>query len=170
MGAIYRVCKLMAALPPERRSVRGAGRRLWSIRSDAADPCLGRAHGDGVDYWRRHPIVHARKATHIEINAAMELAEALVRDAIPFVQQSNSPDRALASIPDQAGSVRHVRISVTSDGRSPSFPDRSHKDFRRDEARTPAPDWFTKLIAPPSKAARWPSSSMKPIRRNCNCE
>src|SRR5262249_30422303 len=59
-------------------------------------------------------ILHARKATHIEINAAMELAAALVRDAIPFVQQSNSPDRALASIPDQVSSVRHVRISVTS--------------------------------------------------------
>jgi hypothetical protein len=39
-------------------------------------------------------ILHARKATHIEINAAMELAEALVRDAIPFVQQSNSPEGA----------------------------------------------------------------------------
>jgi hypothetical protein len=65
-------------------------------------------------------IFHARKATHIEINAAMELAEALVSDAIPFVQQSNSPDRVLASIPDQVGSVRHVRISVASDGRSPS--------------------------------------------------
>jgi two-component system, NarL family, sensor histidine kinase UhpB len=91
-------------------------------------------------------VLHARKATHIEIKAAMELAEALVRDAIPFVQLSNSPDRALASISDQVGSVRHVRISVTSDGRSPSLPpDRSHKDF---QARTPAPDWFAKLIAP----------------------
>ena len=152
MGAIYRVCKLMAALAAGAAdSVRRAGRRLWSysIRTQLilalfALMAMAWIIGAGIT------IVHARKATHIEINAAMELAEALVRDAIPFVQQSNSPDRALASIPDQVGSVRHVRISVTSDGRSPSLPpDRSHKDFRRDEARTPAPDWFTKLIAPP---------------------
>ena len=152
MGAIYRVCKLMAALAAGAAdSVRRAGRRLWSysIRTQLilvlfALTAMAWIIGAGIT------IVHARKATHIEINAAMELAEALVRDAIPFVQQSNSPDRALASIPDQVGSVRHVRISVTSDGRSPSRPlDRSHKDFRRDEARTPAPDWFTKLIAPP---------------------
>ncbi|MGB9207152.1 MAG: hypothetical protein WCB78_03430, partial [Pseudolabrys sp.] len=66
----------------------------------------------------------------------MELAEALVSDAIPFVQQSNSPDRVLASIPDQVGSVRHVRISVASDGRSPSLSsDKSHKDVRQGEVR-----------------------------------
>jgi len=94
-------------------------------------------------------IFHARKATHIEINAAMELAEALVRDAIPFVQQSNSPDSALASIPDQVSSVRHVRISVTSDASSPSLsPEKNRKDSRRSEIRTPAPAWFAGLIAP----------------------
>ncbi|MFZ0112345.1 MAG: HAMP domain-containing protein, partial [Pseudolabrys sp.] len=102
-------------------------------------------------------IFHARKATHIEINAAMELAEALVSDAIPFVQQSNSPDRVLASIPDQVGSVRHVRISVASDGRSPSLSsDKSHKDVRQGEVRAPAPDWFAKLIAPPLESREVP--------------
>jgi two-component system, NarL family, sensor histidine kinase UhpB len=99
-------------------------------------------------------ILHARKATHIEINAAMELAQALVRDAVPFVQQSNSPDRALASIPDQVSSVRHVRISVTPDGYSPSQTDR--KDFREGETRAPAPGWFVRLIAPPPERREVP--------------
>jgi len=97
-------------------------------------------------------ILHARKATHIEINAAMGLAETLVRDAIPFVQQSNSPDRALASIPDQVSSVRHVRISVAPsvDSPVPVENDRKdHRDLREGETRVPAPDWFAKLIAPP---------------------
>lgn len=159
MGAIYRVFKLMAALAAGAAdSVRRAGRRLWfySIRTQLILALFALMAttwiiGAGIT------IVHARKATHIEINAAMELAEALVRDAIPFVQLSNSPGRALASIPDQVGSVRHVRISVTSDGRNPSLPpDRSHKDFRRDEARMPAPDWFTKLIAPPFESREVP--------------
>jgi len=95
-------------------------------------------------------ILHARKATHIEINAAMELAEALVRDAITFVQHSNSPDRALASIPDQVSSVRHVRISVISEPYGSPLPlDGRRKSLQDREARAPAPEWFVELIAPP---------------------
>jgi len=164
VGATYRVCKLMAALATgAAASVLAAGRRFcssligsYSVRTQlivalSALMAMAWIIGAGIT------ILHARKATHIEINAAMELAEALVRDAIPFVQLSNSPDRALASIPDQVGSVRHVRISVTSDGRSPSpHADRSHKDLRWGEARTPAPDWFTKLIAPPFESREVP--------------
>jgi two-component system sensor histidine kinase UhpB len=144
-------------------SVRSAGRRLWSSLSGSysirtqlvlalsALMAMASVIGGGIT------VLHARKATHIEINAAMELAEALVRDAIPFVQQSNSPERALASIPDQVGSVRHVRLSVTSDSHSSSLlPDKSHKDFRHSEARTPAPDWFTRLIAPPFESREVP--------------
>jgi two-component system, NarL family, sensor histidine kinase UhpB len=102
-------------------------------------------------------IFHARKATHIEINAALELAEALVRDAIPLVQQSNSPDRALASIPDQVGSVRHVRISVMSDASSRSLsPQKSRKDSRPSETRAAAPGWFARLIAPPLESREVP--------------
>src|SRR5262249_53335220 len=142
-------------------SVRLAGERLWSglgrsysIRTQlilvlTALMAMASIIGAGIT------ILHARKATHIEIKAAMELAEALVRDAMPFVQLSNSPDRALASIPDQVGSVRHVRISVTSDGRSPTLPPDSNGS-RRGEPRTPAPGWFAKLIAPPFESREVP--------------
>ena len=93
MGAIYRVCKLMAALAAGAADlVRRAGRRLWSysiwtqlILALFALMAMAWIIGAGIT------IVHARKATHIEINAAMELAEALVRDAIPFVQQRIRP-------------------------------------------------------------------------------
>src|SRR5215471_7731137 len=136
---------------PDRPAQTGLGSRLrgpYSIRTQlllvlSALMAMAWVVGGGVT------ILHARKATHIEINAAMELAEALVRDAIPFVQQSNAPDRALASIPDQVSSVRHVRISVTSDASSPSLsPEKNRKDSRAGETRTPAPGWFAELIAP----------------------
>ena len=159
----YRVCKLMALAAGAADSIPSAGRPLWSairepysIRTQlllvlSALMATAWIIGGAVT------IFHARKATHIEINAAMELAEALVSDAIPFVQQSNSPDRVLASIPDQVGSVRHVRISVASDGRSPSLSsDKSHKDVRQGEVRAPAPDWFAKLIAPPLESREVP--------------
>jgi len=95
-------------------------------------------------------ILHARKATRIEINAAMELAEALVRDAIPIVQQSASPQDALASIPAQVGSVRHVRISVTDASGVPIAPvlPPNRTSHRQADVRPPAPDWFAALIAP----------------------
>ena len=163
MDAGYRVCKLIALAAGAADSIPSAGRPLWSairepysIRTQlllvlSALMATAWIIGGAVT------IFHARKATHIEINAAMELAEALVSDAIPFVQQSNSPDRVLASIPDQVGSVRHVRISVASDGRSPSLSsDKSHKDVRQGEVRAPAPDWFAKLIAPPLESREVP--------------
>ena len=136
------------AIPPADRRSWPLLRRPYSIRAQLGFVLLALMLmawiiGGGVT------IFHARKATHIEINAAMELAEALVRDAIPFVQQSNAPDRALASIPDQVSSVRHVRISVTSDASSPSLsPEKNRKDSRAGETRTPAPGWFSELIAP----------------------
>ena len=163
MDAGYRVCKLIALAAGAADLIPSAGRPLWSairepysIRTQlllvlSALMATAWIIGGAVT------IFHARKATHIEINAAMELAEALVSDAIPFVQQSNSPDRVLASIPDQVGSVRHVRISVASDGRSPSLSsDKSHKDVRQGEVRAPAPDWFAKLIAPPLESREVP--------------
>jgi two-component system, NarL family, sensor histidine kinase UhpB len=144
---------------PDRPAQTGLGSRLrgpYSIRTQlllvlSALMAMAWVVGGGVT------ILHARKATHIEINAAMELAEALVRDAIPFVQQSNSPERALASIPDQVGSVRHVRISFASEASSPSLsPDKIRKDSRRSETRAPAPAWFAELIAPPLESREVP--------------
>ena len=97
-------------------------------------------------------ILQARKSTRIEINAAMKLAEALVRDAIPSVGSSASPREALASIPAQVGSVRHIRISV-GDASDVPIASASVKGVASQQAqidlREPAPNWFVALIAPP---------------------
>ena len=89
-------------------------------------------------------ILQARKSTRIEVNAAMEFAEALVRDAIPGVRESASPREALASIPAQVGSVRHVRISVADASGVPMNSTSSQR-----VAPQPAPAWFAGFIAPP---------------------
>jgi two-component system sensor histidine kinase UhpB len=96
-------------------------------------------------------ILYARKATRIEINAAMELAEALSRDATSIVRQSASPQAALASIPAQVGSLRHVRISVNDAAGATIAPKPSPSKIsaQNSEVRPPAPAWFAALIAPP---------------------
>ncbi|HZD91359.1 MAG TPA: hypothetical protein VE224_14750, partial [Pseudolabrys sp.] len=58
-------------------------------------------------------VLHARQSTRVEITAAMNLAEALVHEAAPMIEHSTAPERALAAIPAQVGSIRHVRISAT---------------------------------------------------------
>jgi two-component system sensor histidine kinase UhpB len=102
-------------------------------------------------------ILQAQKSTRIEINAAMELAEALVRDAIPVVQKSASPSEALASIPAQIGSLRHIRISVrdTSDLPIEAVSPKAFPPQAKD-VRPPAPGWFASLIAPPIDSRRVP--------------
>lgn len=100
-------------------------------------------------------ILHAQKSTRIEIDAAMELAEALVRDAIPIVQQSASPDEALASIPAQIGAVRHVRISTTSASGTVTEA-APPKTALPSDSRPPAPAWFAALIAPPADNRKIP--------------
>ena len=52
-------------------------------------------------------ILQARKSTRIEVSAAMNLAEGLVRDAIPFVEKAASPREALMSIPAGFGDIDH---------------------------------------------------------------
>lgn len=102
-------------------------------------------------------ILQAQKSTRIEINAAMELAEALVRDAIPIVQKSALPAEALASIPVQVGSLRHIRISVrdTADVSVEAVLPKV-VTTRQKDVRTPAPEWFAALIAPPIDNRRVP--------------
>jgi len=100
-------------------------------------------------------ILQARKSTRIEVGAAMNLAEGLVRDAIPFVEKAASPREALMSIPAQVGAVRHIRLSskVTAD-----LPVESTSQ-KRVEARPPAPGWFAALIAPPPESRTIPVMS-----------
>jgi two-component system, NarL family, sensor histidine kinase UhpB len=96
-------------------------------------------------------ILQARKSTRIEINAAMELAEALVRDAIPVVRDNASPREVLAAIPTQVGSVRHVRISVMDAFGAPisSALAKRVTSQKQMDSRPPAPEWFAGFIAPP---------------------
>jgi two-component system, NarL family, sensor histidine kinase UhpB len=102
-------------------------------------------------------ILQAQKSTRIEVNAAMELAEALVRDAIPLVQRSASPVEVMASIPAQVGTLRHIRISVrdTSDAPIEAVSPKAFAPQRKD-VRPPAPAWFAALIAPPVDSRRVP--------------
>jgi two-component system, NarL family, sensor histidine kinase UhpB len=97
-------------------------------------------------------ILQARKSTRIEINAAMNLAEALIRDTIPTVEKSDAPREALASIPTQLGSIRHIRISVreTSDlGTESGSPKGTMSQEKIFDVRPSAPGWFVAFIAPP---------------------
>ena len=96
-------------------------------------------------------ILQARKSTRIEINAAMNLAEALIRDAIPTVEKSDSPHEALASIPAQLGSIRHIRISVRDTshlGTASGSPKEIMSQEKIFDTRPPAPGWFVAFIAP----------------------
>jgi two-component system sensor histidine kinase UhpB len=101
-------------------------------------------------------ILQAQKSTRIEVNAAMELAEALVRDAIPIVQKSASPADALASVPAQVGSLRHIRISVRDAADVPVDASPKAVTTAQKDVRAPAPDWFAALIAPPIDNRRVP--------------
>ena len=105
-------------------------------------------------------ILQARKSTRIEVSAAMNLAEGLVRDAIPFVEKAASPREALMSIPAQVAAIRHIRISSkgTSDLPVEPAPQRgSALQQKPVDVRPPAPGWFAVLIAPP------PESRMIPV-------
>jgi two-component system, NarL family, sensor histidine kinase UhpB len=84
-------------------------------------------------------ILQARKSTRIEINAAT-------------VEKSDSPREALASIPTQLGSIRHIRISAreTSDlGTQSGSPKGTMSQEKIFDVRPSAPGWFVAFIAPP---------------------
>ena len=107
-------------------------------------------------------ILQARKSTRIEVSAAMNLAEGLVRDAIPFVEKAASPREALMSIPAQVGAVRHIRISSkgTSDlPVEPASQKGSALQQKSVDVRPPAPGWFAVLIAPPPEGRMIPVMS-----------
>jgi two-component system, NarL family, sensor histidine kinase UhpB len=96
-------------------------------------------------------ILKARTSTRVEIAASMNLAELLVNETIPLIDQNAPPEQALASLPLHLRFLRHVRISVKdAQGRlvetrpTPNLPDAARAD-----ERTPAPAWFAALVAPP---------------------
>ena len=96
-------------------------------------------------------ILKARTSTRVEIAASMNLAELLVNETIPLIDQNVPAEQALASLPLHLRFLRHVRISVKdAQGRlvetrpTPNLPDAAKADDR-----APAPAWFAALVAPP---------------------
>src|SRR6266567_6757209 len=67
-------------------------------------------------------IFKARTATRVEIAASMELAELLVREAVPLMQQEVPAEKFLADLSSQLRLVRHVRIVVKNAAGSPLAP------------------------------------------------
>lgn len=99
-------------------------------------------------------ILRARTQTHVEMAASMRLAELLVGDAVTLARQASSAEQLLAALPAQLRSMRHVRIMAKDTKGMPIVapsPDRTAAG-RFTEARSPAPAWFTALIAPPTEA------------------
>jgi two-component system sensor histidine kinase UhpB len=63
----------------------------------------------------------------------------------------------LASIPDQVGSVRHIRISVRDTADIPvNVVEPQAKPAQQKDMHPQAPDWFAALIAPPIDSRRVP--------------
>lgn len=103
-------------------------------------------------------VLHARKATRAEITSAMNLAEVLVNTATPIIARGTTPERALVSLPDEVGSIRHVRISVIDAAGRPLAPIASQNAAHPRTAivRPPPPGWFAALIAPPIEIRQVP--------------
>src|SRR5882757_7468184 len=85
-------------------------------------------------------IFQARNSTRVEIAASMELAELLVREAVPLMQQEVPAEKFLADLSSQLRLVRHVRIMVKDAAGAPlaSRPPVAGTDTARDER---APAW-----------------------------
>ena len=90
-------------------------------------------------------IIRARDSTRVEIAASMALAETLVAEAIG--EANPQAVRSLAEHASRQRLMRHVRLSVRNAAHLPVTiaPQREGSDA----ARSPAPAWFERLIAPP---------------------
>src|SRR5690242_872834 len=94
-------------------------------------------------------IIKARTATRIEIDASMNLAEVLVREAINLMPADTPADRFLESLPLRQRFARHVRITVRDAAGAPvtTRPMEGGEDGGG-LVRAPAPAWFASLISP----------------------
>ncbi len=104
-----------------------------------------------VTIWR------ARTQTRVEMAASMRLAELLVRDAVNLVRQQPSAEQFLAVLPAQLRSLRHVRVTVKDAAgvpiaavpRAVTATGRGVTAGRGPDEHSPAPAWFSALVAPP---------------------
>lgn len=102
-------------------------------------------------------ILKARTSTRVEIAASMKLAELLVNETIPLMDQNAPAEQSLASLPLQLRFLRHVRIAVKdAQGRAVmTRPSADTSDVKADD-RAAAPAWFARLIAPPVEVREVP--------------
>jgi two-component system, NarL family, sensor histidine kinase UhpB len=104
-------------------------------------------------------ILKARTATRVEIAASMELAQLLVGEAVPLMQQEVPAERFLGDLSSQLRLVRHVRIGVKDVAGNPLAlrpPVAAAADALRGDERAPAPGWFAALIAGPVESRNVP--------------
>jgi two-component system sensor histidine kinase UhpB len=103
-------------------------------------------------------IFKARTSTRVEIAASMKLAELLVSETIPLMDQNTPAEQSLAGLPLQLRFLRHVRIAVKdAQGRLVSTrPVAETSETPKADDRAPAPAWFGALIAPPVEAREVP--------------
>jgi two-component system sensor histidine kinase UhpB len=102
-------------------------------------------------------ILKARTSTRVEIAASMKLAELLVNETIPLMDQSAPSAQSLASLPLQLRFLRHVRIAVKdANGHVVATRPIADTSDAKTYDREPAPAWFATLIAPPVEAREIP--------------
>lgn len=91
-------------------------------------------------------VYNAKRATEVEVAAAMELAERLVREVIEHPQDDGSKILQLADIPMRIGNLRHVRILVTNadGGRSALLPMAASNAVAGDQLNVP--QWFMSIV------------------------
>jgi two-component system, NarL family, sensor histidine kinase UhpB len=98
-------------------------------------------------------VLRARSQTRVEMASSMRLAGLLVGDAVNFVHQELPAEQFLATLPAQLGTMRHVRIAVkNAAGVAIGAASSAAADGAVAGERTPAPDWFTALVAPPTQS------------------
>lgn len=97
-------------------------------------------------------IMRARVSTRIEIAASMALAETLVAETIG--QANPQAVRSIAEHASRQRLMRHVRLSVRNAAHLPVTI--ASQREASDAARSPAPAWFEKLIAPPIERRELP--------------
>jgi two-component system, NarL family, sensor histidine kinase UhpB len=100
-------------------------------------------------------ILNARTNTKREIASSMQLAVVLVSDTIRLLEDTPTPV-LLKSIDLHFQSVRHIKISVVDSlGRSVAVP-ASSSGQSDDADNRDAPEWFSRLIAPPIERNDFP--------------
>ncbi|MGY4310278.1 two-component system sensor histidine kinase UhpB [Bradyrhizobium sp. USDA 4369] len=101
-------------------------------------------------------ILNARANTRREIVSSMQLADALTADTIRLLQFMPA-SVLLKSIDLHFQSVRHIRISVIdAEGRSVAAPAPSSGKILESADIHDAPEWFTRLVAPPVERNNFP--------------